>query len=262
MSDRLAARGWVANHDGNVSIRLPEGRYLCTPTAVGKAEVTLELLVIVDGQGKLVSGKARPFSEMGLHLQVYRARPDVKAVIHAHPPTATGLAVAGSGLLAQPFLYEAVVSLGASIPTVPPAMPGKAAEEALRPFLEAHDVVLLGNHGVLAWGPDLINAFYRLELVEHLARIAMAASQAGGIRTLDPGVVAQLLEARRKAGLGPEARAAAAASAPKAATALAQAPGAASAKGGPAAAARPRAGGDLRQIISEELTRAIGRTSR
>ena len=80
----VRARGWVANHDGNVSIRLPEGRYLATPTAVGKAEVTAELLVVVDGAGKLVQGKAKPFSEMGLHLQVYRARPDVKAVVHAH----------------------------------------------------------------------------------------------------------------------------------------------------------------------------------
>ncbi len=256
VSHRLAAKGWIANHDGNVSVRLGDGRFLCTPTAVGKAEVTPELLVIVDGEGKLVAGRAKPFSEMGLHLTVYRTRPDVQAVVHAHPPTATGLCVAGSRLLETPFLYEAVVSLGRSIPLVPRAMPGRSAEEALRPFVSAHDVVLLQNHGVLSWGSDLMLAFYRMELCEHLARIGLFAQQAGGVQPLDEAEVQLLLEARKKAGLGPEARLAAG---PPASTAAGQAaPAAAAERPAVGATVIPAPSAKLAEIISQEVARALG----
>src|SRR5690606_2448675 len=139
-------------------------------------------LLVVDGAGKVLSGGGRVFSEIGLHLAIYRARRDVNAVVHAHPPKATGLSVAGSRLLETPFLPEAIVSLGPSVPTVPFAPPGDAAARALEPFLGAYDAVLLENHGVLAWGKDVEQAYLRLELVEHLARIALVAEQAGGVR--------------------------------------------------------------------------------
>jgi L-fuculose-phosphate aldolase len=202
---RLHARGWVANHDGNLSVRLEPGRYLCTPTATSKAEVRAEDLLIVDEAGARVSGRAKPFGEIGLHLTVFRNRLDANAVVHAHPPTATGFACAGVPL-DQAFLAEAVVSLGPGVPTVPYAAPGEAAAQALAPFTVEHDAVLLANHGVIAWGDSIEQAYLRCELVEQLARIALTARQLGGVRALPASSIPALLEARAKAGLGPRAR--------------------------------------------------------
>src|SRR5262245_48817886 len=182
-AQRLHARGWVANHDGNLTARLGDGRFLATPTATSKAAVRADSLLVVDEAGARVSGRTKPFGEIGLHLTVYRNRPDVNAVVHAHPPTATGFAVAGVAL-EQPFIAEAVVSLGVGIPTVPYAAPGAAACQALAPFTTSHDAVLMANHGVIAWGADVEQAYLRLELVEHLARIALVARQLGAIQPL------------------------------------------------------------------------------
>ena len=225
-SQRLHARGWVANHDGNVTARLGEGRYLATPTSTSKAEIGPEDIIVVDEGGAKVSGRGKPFGEIGLHLTVYRNRPDAKAVVHAHPPTATGFAVAGPeacAALGQPIIAEAVVSLGPSIPTVPFAAPGQAACQALQPFVLEHDVVLLGGHGVLAWGDSVEQAYLRCELVEHLAKIALVARQLGGARPLPQAVIPALLESRAKAGLGPRGRGASA-PAPTVSAATASAP--------------------------------------
>jgi L-fuculose-phosphate aldolase len=223
-AQRLHARGWVANHDGNVSVRDGNGRYLTTPTATSKAAVRADGLVIVDDAGRAVGGRGKPFGELGLHLAVYQSRADVNAVIHAHPPTATGFAVAGVPL-AEAFIAEAVVSLGVGVPTVPFAAPGADAARALLGFTRDHDAVLLGGHGVLAWGPDLETAFLRLELVEHLAKIALVARQLGGVQPLPASVLPQLLEARAKAGLGASAAPAASPqSPPKTVVACAPAP--------------------------------------
>lgn len=203
-SRRLHKRGWVANHDGNLSVRLPGGRFLCTPGATSKAEVSEASLVVVDENGAVV-GRGRGFSELGLHLAVYRQRADVGAVVHAHPVTASGFGAAGCAL-DVPFWPEAVVSLGPGVPLVPLSAPGPAAVEALAPYVAAHDAVLLAGNGVLAWGADVEQAYLRLELVEHLARIALVARQLGGVRPLPAALLPPLLEARRKAGLGPEAR--------------------------------------------------------
>jgi L-fuculose-phosphate aldolase len=199
-AQRLHARGWVANHDGNVSVRDGHGRYLATPTATSKAAVRADGLVVVDDAGKQVGGRGKPFSEIGLHLTVFANRSDVNAVIHAHPPTATGFAVAGVPL-DEAFLAEAVVSLGPGVPTVPFAAPGPDACRALADYTRAHDAVLLGGHGVLSWGPDLETAYLRMELVEHLAKIALVARQLGGVRPLPSTVLPKLTEARAKAGL-------------------------------------------------------------
>ena len=200
-AQRLHARGWVANHDGNVSVRDGQGRYLLTPTATSKAAVRADGLVVVDGAGTKIGGRGKPFSEVGLHLTVFGNRGDVDAVIHAHPPTATGFAVAGVPL-DEAFLAEAVVSLGPGVPTVPFAAPGPDACRALAPFTQGYDAVLLGGHGVMTWGPDLETAYLRMELVEHLARIALVARQLGGVRPLPSTVLPKLLESRAKAGLG------------------------------------------------------------
>jgi L-fuculose-phosphate aldolase len=248
-AQRLHARGWVANHDGNVTARAGAGRYLATPTAVSKRLIEAGSLLVVDEQGERISGTGKPFSEMGLHLTVYRNRPDVHAVVHAHPPAATGLACAGSRLLERPFLPEAVVSLGPSIPTVPFAAPGRAACDALAPFVAEHDAVLIANHGVFAWGADVEQAYLRLELVEHLARIALEAERAGGVKSLPESALGPLLESRRKAGLGR------AAGALQTVVACAPAPGA---EVEVVAPGRSRgAAADIATIVREEIVKAL-----
>ena len=205
-SRSMHRKGWVANHDGNLSVRLDGGRVLCTPTALSKRLVTEDLLVIVDLEGRKLSGQMRPFSEIGLHLIAYRERPELSAVVHAHPPTSTGFALAGVSMETA-ISPEAVVSLGAGVPTVPYAPPGASAEAALRPYIRRCDAALLANHGVISWGPDLETAFLRMELVEHLARCQLVALQLGGARALPSQDVEALLAKRRKAGLeAPAAR--------------------------------------------------------
>jgi L-fuculose-phosphate aldolase len=206
----LHDRGWVANHDGNITAK-DGARIWATPTATSKRMVTEASMLQVDGKGHVVAGQGKVFGEIGLHLTVYQRRPDVAAVVHAHPPMATALACSrgahrGDGvrdhLIARPFLPEAVVSLGPLIPKVALAMPGDPARAELAPWCEWVDAVLLGHHGVLAWGATLEQALLRLELVEHLATIAIAAQSVGGIEPLPDDMIKSLLSARAKAGLG------------------------------------------------------------
>lgn len=197
----LHARGWVANHDGNVSARLGE-RFLASPTAVSKADVQPGMLVEVaaDADGfRVVAGERKVFGEFSLHLAAYRARPDVSWVCHAHPPYATAWAVAGRSFWDVPFMGEPVVSLGAEIPVVGAADLGDA--------LGRCDAVLLRGHGVITVGPDAETARLRMELIEHVARIASLAEPLGGARPLPADEVERLLAARAKAGLGPSATA-------------------------------------------------------
>lgn len=199
-SRRMDAKGWAANHDGNLSARGGEGRIICTPTAFSKADITLEDLLVVDLDGEKLAGPHRPFSEIALHAAVYGARPDVGAVIHAHPPIATAFGVSGRAL-PHPFLPEAVVSLGARVPTIPLTLPGKPSVKALRPEIRRCDGVLISGNGVLTWGPDLELAFLRMELIEHLAVIAQAALSLGGPRAMPAEMVEALVLKRHKAGL-------------------------------------------------------------
>lgn len=196
-SGYLVTRGWVANHDGNVSARASAQRYLCTPGATHKAVIRAQDLLVTDASGRQLSGRGKTFSEYALHLAVYRARKDVGAVVHAHPPFAAALGASGRELVT--FLPEAVVSLGAKVPLVPLAAPGGAALKALEPFLAGYDAVLAGGNGVFAWGDDVEQALLRLELVEHLATIATHAQVWGGPQPLPQDMVETLLEARRKA---------------------------------------------------------------
>jgi L-fuculose-phosphate aldolase len=206
VSHALHRRGWVANHDGNVTARIGADRYLATPTSVSKGAVTENMLIVVDGSGQRVSGEFRPFSELVLHLGAYRARADVLAVVHAHPPTATAFAVTGRGL-DRPILPEAVVSLGARIPLAAYAPPGsKAYSERPGELIRLYDAILLENHGALTVGTDLEQALLRMELVEHLARIEWRARHLGGVSYLPEEDVERLLDKRAKAGLGPRVR--------------------------------------------------------
>lgn len=201
---RMHQMGWVANHDGNISLRLTGNRLLITPTATSKGAVDAASLLIVDVKGQVLEGRNKPFSELDLHLAAYRARPEVEVVLHAHPPMATAVGLAGVALspVAMP---EIVVSLGEVIPTLPRAMPKSAlgvkqVEEACAQF----DAVLLQGNGALTLGANLSMAFLRMELVEHYAKIFVAARQLGPVAPLSPEELGPLLEARKKTGLGPQ----------------------------------------------------------
>ena len=194
-------KSWVANHDGNATVRLAPGLLLATPTGISKRLITRENLIVLDDKGDRVRGRMRPFSERGLHLEVFRQRSDAQAVLHAHPPHAMAWSLKARDL--PSFTPEAVVSIGASTPVVPLRMPGSDAEKALAPFVQDYDVVILGSHGVLSWGDDLEQAFLRMELVEHLCRVAILA---GEVQPLPDGMLRPLLDKRTRAGLGPEAR--------------------------------------------------------
>ena len=196
MSQLIWDRGWVANHDGNLTVRFAEGRYLATPTALSKRVIQADMVLVLDEDGKVVRGRLRPFSELNLHRAVYRERSEIGAVIHAHPPYATARAVAGQALPC--FLPESVVSLGPEVPLVPFALPGPAAAEALTPFVARADGALLERHGVIAWGRDLEQAYLRMELIEHLSRIAAISTD---VQPLPESAMAPLLAARKRAGL-------------------------------------------------------------
>lgn len=202
-SRRLHAMGWVANHDGNVSVRLTGDRLLITPTAVSKADVDEAMLLVVDLDGKVLEGRRKPFGELELHLAALRARPEVDVVLHAHPPHASAWGLVGQEL-APVAMPEVVVSLGDRIPTLPRALPRTAeAVNLVEAAAAQFDAMLLSGNGVLTLGVDLEQALLRMELVEHYARILTTARALGPVTPLPPSDVARLLEARKKAGLGP-----------------------------------------------------------
>jgi L-fuculose-phosphate aldolase len=197
----LAAKGWVANHDGNVTVRF-EDALLATPTAVSKADMTAGMIITLDREGKKLQGTGNPFSEITLHLAAYRARPDIQAVVHAHPPIATARGLAGGDFAV--LLPEAVVSIGDSIPVVRQALPGVAENEALvADALGRCDLFMMAGNGVLACGRDLKEAFLRMELLEHLLRIDHYGKGMRPFRTLPAADKAKLLEKRSALGLGP-----------------------------------------------------------
>lgn len=207
ISHSLHEAGWVANHDGNVSVRLEAGRFLITPTALSKRVLDETDPIVVDRTGRVLRGGRRPFSEFKMHMAVYDARPDAKAVVHAHPPCATALAV--MGIEVEPrMMAEPIVSIGSRVPQVPYGFPNSADQvAALKEIAVVHDAVTIEHHGALAWGDDLEQAFLRLELVEHLARIQLQALKIGPVRTLPDADVARLLDKRAAAGLGVQGRA-------------------------------------------------------
>ncbi len=168
---RLWMRGFVASNDGNISVRIAPDRLLMTPASVSKGFMTPDMMVITDLDGTLVSGAPgrKPSSEIMMHLVAYRQRPDVGAVVHAHPPLSTGFAVAGIAL-DRAVLAEVVTTLG-SIPIADYGTPStRELADAVAPYVKAHDGLLLANHGALALGPDLFGAYYKMETIEHFAQ--------------------------------------------------------------------------------------------
>ncbi len=201
-SHKLDEKGYVANHDGNITARLGS-HFLATPGAVSKSAVTKANVVTVDAAGNKIAGGGKSFSEIKLHFAAYRARPEINAVMHAHPPFATARGLVN--LPIRPSLPEAVVSLGDLIPVVAFAMPGvKENDEIISNALSKYDVLMMPGNGVLAIGNCVEQAFLRIELVEHLAKIDYYATHMGMPRLLTDEQIANLLEKRIAAGLGPK----------------------------------------------------------
>jgi L-fuculose-phosphate aldolase len=175
---RMYARGYTASNDGNISARLGDDRLLMTPRSVCKGFMMPEMMCITDLNGTKLQGDRDPSSEMLMHLEVYRQRPDARAVCHAHPPIATGFAVAGIPL-DRAVLAEVLTTLG-SIPIAEYATPSTSElPEAVRKYVKAHDGMLLANHGALTLGADLYAAYYKLETIEHFAKISLVARMLG-----------------------------------------------------------------------------------
>jgi L-fuculose-phosphate aldolase len=197
---RLYARGYTASNDGNISVRLDEHRLLMTPKSVCKGFMQPEFMCITDLDGRKLAGERDPSSEMQMHLEVYRQRPDTRAVVHAHPPVATGFAVAGIPL-DKAVLAEVVTTLG-SVPIAEYATPStKELPEAVRKYVKAHDGMLLANHGALTLGADLFAAYYKMETIEHFARISLVARLLGGERLLSRDEVFRLQGLRGSYGI-------------------------------------------------------------
>jgi L-fuculose-phosphate aldolase len=196
----MYARGHVVANEGNLSVRLDENRILVTPAGVCKGRLTPQDLLITDLNGVMISGTGRPSSEMRLHLLYYHSRPDVGAICHAHPPTATGFAAAGRAL-AQAVLPEVIVCVG-NIPLAPYATPGTWELCAnIEPLMPDHDAILLENHGVVTCAPDLVTAFQRMEMVEQFARVRLVAESLGGPHLLSRKEVRRLIAARPRYGI-------------------------------------------------------------
>ena len=181
----LYQRGYVVSNDGNVSVRIGEDQVLITPSGVSKGRLTPDMLVVCDLEGRVLAGRLHPSSESAMHLLVYRERPDVGAVVHAHPPAATAFSICRRPL-AQHYLTETISGLG-EVPVAPFALPSTSqVPDSLRPYVAGCNGALLANHGAIAWGRDLWHAFDRMEQVEQTAKIFALVHQLGGGVELSP----------------------------------------------------------------------------
>jgi len=197
---RMYARGYTASNDGNISVRLGSDRLLMTPKSVCKGFMTPDMMCITDLEGRKLQGDRDPSSEMLMHLEVYRQRADVQAVVHAHPPTATGFAVAGIPL-DRAVLAEVLTTLG-SIPIAEYATPStRELPEAVRKYIKAHDGMLLANHGALTVGADLFGAYFKMETIEHFAKISLVARLLGRENLLSREEVLRLQALRGSYGI-------------------------------------------------------------
>lgn len=193
----LHQHSFVSATDGNLSLRLDEHRILATPTAIGKAMMRVRDMVIVDEAGVKLKGSRDVSSEIEMHLTIYKLRPDIRAVVHAHPCSATAFACAGIAL-DEPLCSELVMTLGA-VPLAPYGTTGTSElSESLLPFIPYYNAILMANHGVVAYGKTLCEAYQRMEAVEHFARIVLATRQIGKQTLLDEVKIQKLLEAKNR----------------------------------------------------------------
>jgi L-fuculose-phosphate aldolase len=194
----LYERGYVVSSDGNVSVRLDDGRIVATPTQTSKGRMTEDSLAVTDLEGKPLNER-RASSELAMHLLIYRERADVKAVCHAHPPHGSAFAVAGLAI-DQPILSEVILTLGC-VPLAEYGTPSTdELTDAMLPLVKHHNALLMANHGAVAYGADVWQAFDRLETLEHTARIAILARALGGSKNLPPDAIEKLINVREAAG--------------------------------------------------------------
>jgi len=198
-------RSYVVSSDGNVSVRLDDGRILATPTMTCKGRMTEDLIAVTDIDGKSLNNR-KASSELAMHLLIYRERPDIKAVCHAHPPHGTAFAVAGLAI-DQPILSEVILTLGC-VPLASYGTPStNELTEAMQPLVKHHNALLMANHGAVAYGADLWQAWDRLETLEHTAKIAILSRALGGSKNLPSDAIEKLINVREASGyLGESAR--------------------------------------------------------
>ncbi len=199
---RIYDRGMVAANDGNISVKISDNEFLCTPTGVSKGFMTPEYICKVDAKGNVISanGNFKPSSEIKMHMRVYEQRPDVKSVVHAHPIYATSFAIAGIPLT-QPIMPEAVIALGC-VPIAEYGTPSTMEiPDAVEKYLPYFDAVLLANHGALAYSDSLLAAYHKMESLEFYAELLFKAKQLGGPKELSPAQVERLYEIRRQFGM-------------------------------------------------------------
>lgn len=184
-------KGLVAASDGNISVRLFDDRLMITPSGATLGNLNPDNLIYLDLNGTILQGKKPPSSELPMHLLIYQQRPDVHAVFHTHPQVTTAFSVAGESL-SVPVLPEMVIMFD-TIPIAPYASPSSIeSAEAIEPYIQNHDLIILDHHGVVALGQSLNDAFLKLEKLEHTAKTLLAAKQLGGINPLSPESVAKL----------------------------------------------------------------------
>jgi L-fuculose-phosphate aldolase len=193
-------KGWVAANDGNISVRLDQDRVLCTPTGVSKGLMHPDDLIVCDGKGNKLYGVKERTSEIAMHLLIYQLRPEIRSVVHAHPPVATGFAAAGKALDLA-LLPEVIISMGC-VPLAGYGLPGTPELlEPMKPLIGKYDALLMANHGAVCYGEDHWKAFFRMETVEHYARIALVAHLLGGASVLPKAEVDKLLDSRSRYGV-------------------------------------------------------------
>jgi L-fuculose-phosphate aldolase len=199
---RMYERGYVSANDGNISVRIDDKAVLITPSGVSKGFMEPEDLLVLDMKGNLVQGHKKPSSESGMHIQIFKARPDVQCVCHAHPPYATAFAVAGIPLTKM-ILTEEVIMLG-SVPVIEYGTPGtEELYQSISKYIMDYDAFLLANHGALSVGDGAYNAYHKMETLEHAAKIQVIAQQLGQVTELNPQQVRQLLGLRSHFGVRP-----------------------------------------------------------
>jgi L-fuculose-phosphate aldolase len=192
----LHENGFVAATDGNLSVRLEGNRVMITPTGFSKGMMEPKDMVVIDLSGKKLSGSYNASSEVQMHLAIYQERRDVNAVVHAHPCTATAFACSGIAL-EEPICAEVVMTLG-KVPLAPYATTGTPELTTnIRPFIRDHSAILLANHGVVTYADDLLSAYFKMEAVEHFAKVTLAARQVGAPQVLN-AVQLDALEAARQ----------------------------------------------------------------
>lgn len=199
---RVYDRGMVAANDGNFSVKLNDNEFLCTPTGVSKGFMTPEYICKVDAKGNVIQANEgfKPSSEIKMHMRVYEQRPDVNAVVHAHPLYATSYAIAGIPLT-QPIMPEAVISLG-SVPIAKYGTPStEEIPDAIEEYLQSFDAVLLENHGALSYSDSLLAAYHKMESVEFYARLLYQSTMLGGPKELNETQVESLYEIRKQFGM-------------------------------------------------------------